>query len=560
MININKNGPPHDVRDWWPKKTGLHNRRCLLLGKGPSFRQALTLNFDHFFTIGLNHVAREPLPLPLDIIHIFDLDVLESYDNRLLDNASYLLLPDTLNICYQLPFLRGNFYRSDKITVKERIKEFPLLRAFAAEGRLLTYPRCEESHSSGSWPVHTGSFSASTVMDLLSKLGISDILLAGIDGGTQYADSFQDLNQLTRLNGGQPNFNSQFAEFADIRNNYGISINHISMEKPRVYIGAMNEQRLAFEVLKHSIERHSSCDVEVLHLGDEIDQHFPEYQKIIEGLPAGTPFSLQRYAIPYLCKNLGRAIYVDSDMQVFSDIRELWQFPVGKSGFSAAKVEPEWGRPPQLSVMVIDCAYVDWDLVDIANQLRSQSSYEEFKIHGPNNANVCREIPSNWNSLEHFKDGETALIHFTSMPNQPWLSSLNPLAPIWCKALIDALQDGAVSQDDIDYEITVGNVRPSLAWQTEHCTADPLMVPADVLYQDRSFLPPHNIASASSVIRKAIGAGQVRPSKAQLKIRICMAHFRFWLNNGRLKSLRNLLKTSFFKARRALSSGFRAGW
>ena len=38
-----------------------------------------------------------------------------------------------------------------------------------------------------------------------------------------------------------------------------------------------------------------------------------------------TPFSFQRFLIPELCGFKGRGIYVDSDMQVFEDIRGLWK-------------------------------------------------------------------------------------------------------------------------------------------------------------------------------------------------------------------------------------------
>ena len=39
-----------------------------------------------------------------------------------------------------------------------------------------------------------------------------------------------------------------------------------------------------------------------------------------------TPFSFQRFLIPELCGYSGKAIYLDADMQVFRDIRELWNY------------------------------------------------------------------------------------------------------------------------------------------------------------------------------------------------------------------------------------------
>ena len=43
-----------------------------------------------------------------------------------------------------------------------------------------------------------------------------------------------------------------------------------------------------------------------------------------------TGFSFFRFAIPELCNYSDRALYLDADMQVFSDLAELWDIPFNK--------------------------------------------------------------------------------------------------------------------------------------------------------------------------------------------------------------------------------------
>ena len=53
-----------------------------------------------------------------------------------------------------------------------------------------------------------------------------------------------------------------------------------------------------------------------------------------------TPFTGFRWAIPEVCGFKGRAIYMDSDMIVRADLRELWETPIPKGAFT---IWNEWG-------------------------------------------------------------------------------------------------------------------------------------------------------------------------------------------------------------------------
>jgi len=259
-----------------------------------------------------------------------------------------------------------------------------------------------------------------------------------------------------------------------------------------------------------------------------------------------------------LCDFRGRAIYVDSDMQVFKDIRQLWEMPVGPNGYSAAAVKAEWGRPAQLSVMLIDCARTKWSIPAIAELLRRGLDYETFRALGPEQQEVFRSIPAEWNSLEAYEDGATCLIHYTSMRDQPWLSAYNPLAPVWCAALIDAIADGFIEPSSVAQHVEWGFVRPSLLWQVEADQPDPLLAPARVLKLDRSFMPPHAYGG-STVLRTAAGLGVTHPTVAQRLTRSGLARARHVLVASGIQRQVRAARRLSRKVRRVFSGGFRAG-
>ena len=142
-----------------------------------------------------------------------------------------------------------------------------------------------------------------------------------------------------------------------------------------IFVGTDRSQLLAVAVLEFSIKRHTRRRVRICPLSD-LD--LPEPQDIRQG--SRTNFSFTRFAIPELMDYRGRALYVDADMLVFRDIEALWKLPFqgariiiqgdlkdSQSGTDTAKV-----RKKQCSVMMIDCAGVDWDASRIIAGLDGQ--------------------------------------------------------------------------------------------------------------------------------------------------------------------------------------------
>ena len=96
----------------------------------------------------------------------------------------------------------------------------------------------------------------------------------------------------------------------------------------RVFVGTDRSQQLAVPVLEYSIKRHTTAKVEVIPM---LDLPVPKPKDPRNGQRTG--FSYSRFCIPKLAGYKGKAIYMDADMIVFNDIRELWNIP-----FDGAKV------------------------------------------------------------------------------------------------------------------------------------------------------------------------------------------------------------------------------
>lgn len=266
----------------------------------------------------------------------------------------------------------------------------------------------------------------------------------------------------------------------------------------KIYLGTQIEQTLAAKVLSYSICQHTCAPVDIE----------PLYQAVADAgieipvprqphLRPRTPFTFQRFAIPSLCNYQGRAIYLDSDMLVFQDIQALWQqsfeTPQGTADLLSVSEPESSDRPPQYSVMLLNCAQLNWDAPSLIRQLESgRWNYQQFVLEMAPASRKAATLPAGWNDLERYTSGQTALVHYTDMPRQPWLSTVNPLCELWCQTLLQAIAHQAISRAAVCDSVRRGWVRPSLLVQVDSGTANPQDLPHQVLERDRkTFTPPH---------------------------------------------------------------------
>ncbi len=247
----------------------------------------------------------------------------------------------------------------------------------------------------------------------------------------------------------------------------------------RIFVGADRSQQLAIPVLEHSIRRRTDRDVVVQSL---VGVELPEPQDVRQS--ARTLFSFARFAIPEMVGYQGRAIYLDADMQVFRDIGELWDIPYDGASIVIQQELPDDKAAPvkagapkrrikQCSVMLIDCARARWDVREIVAGLDGRYTYEDlmFEMCILPEHEIRYSVPFTWNSLEHF-DAETRLIHYTDMDTQPWVSPANRNGPIWLSEVRLMLANGALRMSDIEQEIALGYVRPSLLREIDEAPHD----------------------------------------------------------------------------------------
>jgi hypothetical protein len=466
--------------EWFHGRSVDLERPWLILGKGPSFAKLKEFDLSQYRTMSLNHAVREH---PVTVAHMIDYDVVDACGETILKNAEFLVIP-------WFPHVNN---RPGRRNLEELAQISPILRRMDKQGRLLWYNHSRAPQQHGDSPVvRVRFFSAVAALNLLAQAGVRTIRSLGVDGGATYSEAFSDLRDKTLLSNRRSTFDRQFEEMARTIATTGIDYAPLDIESPiRVYVGATEVEMLPVKVLEYSIRKHASMSVEVIPLHQSgLEIPLPRDAK---NQPR-SPFSFQRFLIPALTGYRGRAIYLDSDMLVFKDIRALWTLPFVGAELLVVCEPDNSGRRPQFSVVVLNCDNLRWDIREIVQDLdQGQLNYEELMYEMTIAKNVRPDIDPAWNMLERFCERETALLHFTDMNTQPWVSRENPLGYLWTRDLIEAIDAGALSTDFVKQEVAVGHVRPSLVYQLENRIEDGLLLPRAARRMDRDFVPPYRV-------------------------------------------------------------------
>lgn len=432
----------------WSRSFDVNARPWLMLGKGPSFSRLRDVDPGRYYTCSLNHVVRE---LPVDLAHIIDIDVVPQCGDVLYRNARTLVLP------YK-PHVRHD--PSDK-TIHDFVREMPVLKALADEGRLIWYNLSSSKPFGTSPKIKANFFSAEAALNILAACGVRTVRSLGVDGGNRYSSTFEDLNGKTLLANGHASFDKQFLGMAETIRRTGLFYAPLHVDAPmRVFVGTDSAQALAVKVLEYSIKKHASVSCEVVPIDDR-DVPVPRE-------PANrtrTGFSFSRFKIPSLCGYSGRGVYMDADMLVFDDLARVWTLPMDGFDLAYSEQPSDRGRVPQFSVLLLDCRALRWDVREIVAGLdEGRYGYKDlmhrFCIVPPERMRAV--LPFEWNSLEHYEAGRTCLIHYTDMPTQPWVSRENKHGELWYAALREALKEGFLSREELDREIEKGHLSPDL--------------------------------------------------------------------------------------------------
>lgn len=445
------------------KNGPLHNDvPVAVCGKGPSFELRDQIDLSGCQTISLNHTVRE---MPVDFASIIDIDVVEDCADCLLQNARWLLMPEVPHVNCRPTALR----------LDDFVRTMPVLQQFAMQKRLFSYPLWSDRSQNQVRPVQ-GTFSGSVIVNLLGRLGVKDVRLLGVDGGTSYSATFSDLKDRTLFKNEHNSFDIQFEEIRQSEKEFGMTVKPM-VEPIRIFCGCDDSQMVAARVLEYSIRKHTDHPVQFFNMRN-MPVPPPKHPK---NRP-GTGFSFNRFLIPKLAGYEGKALYIDADMLVFDDIAKLWNTPFeGKRVLCSTQHEIPtgwegganndhgagryWTPGRQMSVMLMDCSRLDWDIEQIIAGLDNDDySYKqlmaEFCILP--DGSIGDTIPNEWNCLEWYEAGRSQLVHFTVVPTQPWKNDKSPIRGLWEDAYREALAAGAVSLELVEESVSRKLVKPSL--------------------------------------------------------------------------------------------------
>lgn len=188
----------------------------------------------------------------------------------------------------------------------------------------------------------------------------------------------------------------------------------------KIYVGTDAHMKKAEIALEYSIRAHTKSKIDIVWMDASRGGIWSGWGI---GREAGNPYSADgwstdftnfRFAIPEANEFKGRAIYLDADMILVRDIKELFDMPMKR---------PCMRQQDNMDVILYDCsAFKD---------LPWWPSMEEMKTNGWNlskYSNLLMEhtmaaaMPLIWDCQDgkNYDPARTGLIHYTDMNTQPW--------------------------------------------------------------------------------------------------------------------------------------------
>jgi hypothetical protein len=274
--------------------------------------------------------------------------------------------------------------------------------------------------------------------------------------------------------------------------------------KPTVIIHTNNKQMLGALVSAHSYRRNSrdpaAFDVRILGASN-----YPELQQAGKSLVRGgherawDPDDLQsftplRFAVPDLMGHEGLALVTDPDVFAVGDVGELFTRDLeGKAIW--CRPRPGYHKitdPLATSVMLLDCGKLPhWRFADDLEALWSHRlDYLDWINLTRESLETIGLLEPEWNDFDHLTV-RTKLLHNTKRRTQPWKTGLpidftfrergllnfalpivRMVAPRYTRhpdpnqeayfyaLLADAIDAGAVTEQQVEKEVASGHVRP----------------------------------------------------------------------------------------------------
>jgi lipopolysaccharide biosynthesis glycosyltransferase len=230
----------------------------------------------------------------------------------------------------------------------------------------------------------------------------------------------------------------------------------------KIVIGTEQNQYIPQKVLEFSIRQHTKSDLDIRCITQK------------EKRLGGTNFGFVRFQVPSIFNYEGKAIYLDADQIVLTDIQELndtldSQHLVGivedLVGYFGDKPVP---KRKETSVMILNCNQLkDWqpktmfdNVVPNDAELKpGQIHYRDFMWLKWLDEAKIQFIDSAWNHFNILQQ-DSKLVHFSHVASQPWKSPEHPLTEFWSQWLVATIESGFLDAKELKKAIQKRHVHP----------------------------------------------------------------------------------------------------
>ena len=195
-----------------------------------------------------------------------------------------------------------------------------------------------------------------------------------------------------------------------------------------VFIGYDSKEKVAYNVLSHSIIQNSTKPVAITPIAlNNLKDDFVRERNAL----SSTEFSFSRFMIPHLMNYQGWALFMDCDMLMFEDISKLWRMRDDSKAIQVCKhdytpkeskkflgqVQTKYEKKNWSSFMLMNCKKCTTLTPDYVNKA---SGLELHQYKWLESEKLIGNLPLEWNWLvgeyEHKEDVKN--VHFTE--GGPW--------------------------------------------------------------------------------------------------------------------------------------------
>jgi len=175
-------------------------------------------------------------------------------------------------------------------------------------------------------------------------------------------------------------------------------------------------------VLDYSIHKHTSLPVEIvwMQLSRDPTSYWYSNPETGEGWDTtkwDTPFSGFRWAIPEYCDYSGRAVYMDADVVILSDLAELWQHQIEGKSIVAAKTS---AKKTRLCTCVWDCNRAKNIIPPVEQIKQDPDGHKKIMEMIKKNPQFLESFNDNYNCIdgENLAVENIKILHYSDMGTQ----------------------------------------------------------------------------------------------------------------------------------------------